>query len=250
MNKKLVAAAILGITILPALQGCFPLVAAGVTTGVMATVDRRSVGTQTEDESIEWKASSRVGKELIVKTHLNFTSFNRKVLITGEVPTAQDKQTVEAAVRALPGVQSVVSDLAVMPDSTAIQRSNDGLITSKVRARFVGTNGIPAGSIKIFTERGSTYLMGRLTADEAARATDLAAQTDGVQRVVRVIDLVSDAALYGGTNSTASPAADLAVLPRTGADAAAGVVTTPVTQPTIEPSRPPVQVQELPPLKK
>ena len=177
-------------------------------------------------------------------------SYYRKVLITGEVPTAQDKQTVEAAVRALPGVQSVVSDLAVMPESTAIQRSNDGLITSKVRARFVGTNGIPAGSIKIFTERGSTYLMGRLTADEAARATDLAAQTDGVQRVVRVIDLVSDAALYGGTNSTASPAADLAVLPRTGADAAAGVVTTPVTQPTIEPSRPPVQVQELPPLKK
>ena len=242
-------AAALGLSV----SACVPvaLVGGAVAGGtLLMSADRRSSETQTADSTIESAAQEAIVKLLPGRGHVNVNSYYRKVLITGEVPAAQDKQTVEAAVRALPGVQSVVSDLAVMPDSTAIQRSNDGLITSKVRARFVGTNGIPAGSIKIFTERGSTYLMGRLTADEAARATDLAAQTDGVQRVVRVIDLVSDAALYGGTNSTASPAADLAVLPRTGADAAAGVVTTPVTQPTIEPSRPPVQVQELPPLKK
>ena len=242
-------AAALGLSV----SACVPvaLVGGAVAGGtLLMSADRRSSETQTADSTIESAAHEAIVKLLPGRGHVNVNSYYRKVLITGEVPTAQDKQTVEAAVRALPGVQSVVSDLAVMPESTAIQRSNDGLITSKVRARFVGTNGIPAGSIKIFTERGSTYLMGRLTADEAARATDLAAQTDGVQRVVRVIDLVSDAALYGGTHSTASPAADLAVLPRTGADAAAGVVTTPVTQPTIEPSRPPVQVQELPPLKK
>ena len=242
-------AAALGLSV----SACVPvaLVGGAVAGGtLLMSADRRSSETQTADSTIESAAQEAIVKLLPGRGHVNVNSYYRKVLITGEVPTAQDKQTVEAAVRALPGVQSVVSDLAVMPESTAIQRSNDGLITSKVRARFVGTNGIPAGSIKIFTERGNTYLMGRLTADEAARATDLAAQTDGVQRVVRVIDLVSDAALYGGTNSTASPAADLAVLPRTGADAAAGVVTTPVTQPTIEPSRPPVQVQELPPLKK
>ena len=242
-------AAALGLSV----SACVPvaLVGGAVAGGtLLMSADRRSSETQTADSTIESAAQEAIVKLLPGRGHVNVNSYYRKVLITGEVPTAQDKQTVEAAVRALPGVQSVVSDLAVMPESTAIQRSNDGLITSKVRARFVGTNGIPAGSIKIFTERGSTYLMGRLTADEAARATDLAAQTDGVQRVVRMIDLVSDAALYGGTNSTASPAADLAVLPRTGADAAAGVVTTPVTQPTIEPSRPPVQVQELPPLKK
>ena len=242
-------AAALGLSV----SACVPvaLVGGAVAGGtLLMSADRRSSETQTADSTIESAAQEAIVKLLPGRGHVNVNSYYRKVLITGEVPSAQDKQTVEAAVRALPGVQSVVSDLAVMPESTAIQRSNDGLITSKVRARFVGTNGIPAGSIKIFTERGSTYLMGRLTADEAARATDLAAQTDGVQRVVRVIDLVSDAALYGGTNSTASPAADLAVLPRTGADAAAGVVTTPVTQPTIEPSRPPVQVQELPPLKK
>jgi len=242
-------AAALGLSV----SACVPvaLVGGAVAGGtLLMSADRRSSETQTADSTIESAAQEAIVKLLPGRGHVNVNSYYRKVLITGEVPTAQDKQTVEAAVRALPGVQSVVSDLAVMPESTAIQRSNDGLITSKVRARFVGTNGIPAGSIKIFTERGNTYLMGRLTADEAARATDLAAQTDGVQRVVRVIDLVSDAALYGGTHSTSSPAADLAVLPRTGADAAAGVVTTPVTQPTIEPSRPPVQVQELPPLKK
>ena len=253
MNESWLRTGLLAAALGLSVSACVPvaLVGGAVAGGtLLMSADRRSSETQTADSTIESAAHEAIVKLLPGRGHVNVNSYYRKVLITGEVPTAQDKQTVEAAVRGLPGVQSVVSDLAVMPESTAIQRSNDGLITSKVRARFVGTNGIPAGSIKIFTERGSTYLMGRLTADEAARATDLAAQTDGVQRVVRVIDLVSDAALYGGTHSTASPAADLAVLPRTGADAAAGVVTTPVTQPTIEPSRPPVQVQELPPLKK
>ena len=245
-------AAALGLSV----SACVPvaLVGGAVAGGtLLMSADRRSSETQTADSTIESAAQEAIVKLLPGRGHVNVNSYYRKVLITGEVPTAQDKQTVEAAVRALPGVQSVVSDLAVMPDSTAIQRSNDGLITSKVRARFVGTNGIPAGSIKIFTERGNTYLMGRLTADEAARATDLAAQTDGVQRVVRVIDLISNAALYGGTNNanatSAAPAVDPAVLPKTGADTAPGVVATPVTQPTIEQPRRPVQVQDLPPLK-
>ena len=89
MKKKLLAALILGITVLPALQGCFPVVAAGVTTGVLAVVDRRSVGTQTEDETIEWKARARVGEKLKNNTHFNFTSYNRRVLISGEVPSAE-----------------------------------------------------------------------------------------------------------------------------------------------------------------
>ena len=232
---------------------CVPvaLVGGAVAGGtLLMSADRRSGDTQTADRSIEAGAQEAIVKLLPGRGHVNVNSYYRKVLITGEVPTAQDKQVVETAVRALPGVQSVVSDLTVMPDSSALQRSNDALVTSKVRARFVGTNGIPAGSIKLLTERGSTYLMGRLTADEAARATDLAAQTDGVQRVVRVIDLISDASLYGGTNTVGStPVADPAVLPKSGGDTATGVVVSPVTQPTIEQARQPVQVQELPPLK-
>ncbi len=248
LRTSLLATA-LGISV----SACVPvaLVGGAVAGGtLLMSADRRSSDTQTFDRNIESGAQEAIVKLLPGRGHVNVNSYYRKVLITGEVPTAQDKQTVEAAVRALPGVQSVVSDLAVMPDSGALQRSNDALISSKVRARFVGTNGIPAGSIKIFTERGSTYLMGRLTPEEAARATDLAAQTDGVQRVVRVIDLISDASLYGGSGAVGStPAADPPVLPRPGNDTVPGVVTSPVTQPTIEQPRQPVQVQELPPLK-
>ena len=145
-------AAALGLSV----SACVPvaLVGGAVAGGtLLMSADRRSSETQTADSTIESAAHEAIVKLLPGRGHVNVNSYYRKVLITGEVPTAQDKQTVEAAVRALPGVQSVVSDLAVMPESTAIQRSNDGLITSKVRARFVGTNGIPAGSIKIFTER-------------------------------------------------------------------------------------------------
>ena len=236
------------------LSACVPvaLVGGAVAGGtLLMTADRRSGETQTADRNIEAGAQEVIVKALPGRGHVNVNSYYRKVLITGEVPTAQDKQAVEAAIRAVPAVQGVVSDLAVMPESSAWQRSNDGLITSKVRTRLVGTNGVPAGSIKVFTERGATYVMGRLTSAEATRVTDLIAQTDGVQRVVRVIDLISEASVYGnaGTASTAAPASDPAVLPKTGSDTVPGVVTTPVTQPTIEQARQPVQVQELPPLK-
>ena len=235
-------------------SACVPvaLVGGAVAGGtLLMSAERRSSDTQAADRNIETGAQEAVVKLLPGRGHVNVNSYYRKALITGEVPSAQDKQVVENAVRALPGVQSVVSDLAVMADSSALQRSNDALITSKVRARLVGTNGIPAGSIKVFTERGATYIMGRLTADEAARVTDLVAQTDGVQRVVRVIDLISDASVRGGVGAptATAPAADPAVMPKAGGGSAPGVVTTPVTQPTIEQARQPVQVQELPPLK-
>ena len=245
---------LLAVALGASVSACVPvaLVGGAVAGGtLLMSADRRSGDTQTADRNIEAGAQEAIVKLLPGRGHVNINSYYRKVLITGEVPTAQDKQAVETAVRALPNVATVVSDLAVMPDSNALQRSNDSLITSKVRTRLVGTNGIPAGSVKVFTERGATYIMGRLTADEAQRVTDLVAQTDGVQRVVRVIDLVSDAAVRGGSaaNASATPVTDPAVLPKTGGEAAPGVVTSPVTQPKIEQPRQPVQVQELPPLK-
>ena len=258
MNKRLnqfrwlrtgLMAAALGASV----AACVPvaLVGGAVAGGtLLMSADRRSGDTQTADSTIEAGAHEAIVKLLPGRGHVNVNSYYRKVLITGEVPTAQDKQTVETAVRALPGVQSVLSDLAVMPDSSALQRSNDGLVTSKVRARLVGTNGVPAGGIKTFTERGTTYIMGRLTADEAARTTDLVAQTDGVQRVVRVIDLIADPTMAGGASP--APAAATAVQ-TTGRSAASsptpGVETHPVTQPTIVNAPQPIQVQPLPPMK-
>ena len=252
------AAACATLVLAAGLAGCVPAALVGDAVGagaLLMTADRRSGETQEADRTIEAAAGDAVVRALPGRGHVNITSYYRKVLITGEVPSAQDSQLVAAQVRAVPGVAGVVNELAVMPESSTLQRSNDGLITSKVRTRLMSQNGVPAGSIRVTTERGTTYLMGRLTATETALATEVARQTDGVQRVVRVIDLIADPAGGSSVTTHAAPAVDPAVsgtaaptLPAAG-DQATGVVVSPVTQPVIEQPRPPVQVQTLPPMK-
>ena len=252
------AAACATLVLAAGLAGCVPAALVGGAVGagaLLMTADRRSGETQEADRTIEAAAGDAVVRALPGRGHVNITSYYRKVLITGEVPSAQDSQLVAAQVRAVPGVAGVVNELAVMPESSTLQRSNDGLITSKVRPRLRNQNGVPAGSIRVTTERGTTYLMGRLTATETALATEVARQTDGVQRVVRVIDLIADPAGGSSVTTHAAPVADPAVsgtaaptLPAAG-DQATGVVVSPVTQPVIEQPRPPVQVQTLPPMK-
>lgn len=252
------AAACATLVLAAGLAGCVPAALVGGAVGagaLLMTADRRSGETQEADRTIEAAAGDAVVRALPGRGHVNITSYYRKVLITGEVPSAQDSQLVAAQVRAVPGVAGVVNELAVMPESSTLQRSNDGLITSKVRIRLMNQNGVPAGSIRVTTERGTTYLMGRLTATETALATEVARQTDGVQRVVRVIDLIADPAGGSSVTTHAAPAVDPAVsgtaaptLPAAG-DQATGVVVSPVTQPVIEQPRPPVQVQMLPPMK-
>ena len=252
------AAACATLVLAAGLAGCVPAALVGGAVGagaLLMTADRRSGETQEADRTIEAAAGDAVVRALPGRGHVNITSYYRKVLITGEVPSAQDSQLVAAQVRAVPGVAGVVNELAVMPESSTLQRSNNGLITSKVRTRLMNQNGVPAGSIRVTTERGTTYLMGRLTATETALATEVARQTDGVQRVVRVIDLIADPAGGSSVTTSAAPVADPAVsgtaaptLPAAG-DQATGVVVSPVTQPVIEQPRPPVQVQTLPPMK-
>ena len=252
------AAACATLVLAAGLAVCVPAALVGGAVGagaLLMTADRRSGETQEADRTIEAAAGDAVVRALPGRGHVNITSYYRKVLITGEVPSAQDSQLVAAQVRAVPGVAGVVNELAVMPESSTLQRSNDGLITSKVRTRLMNQNGVPAGSIRVTTERGTTYLMGRLTATETALATEVARQTDGVQRVVRVIDLIADPAGGSSVTTHAAPAVDPAVsgtaaptLPAAG-DQATGVVVSPVTQPVIEQPRPPVQVQTLPPMK-
>lgn len=235
-----------------AMTGCVPVAVVGGAVGagtLLMTADRRSGETQDADRTIEAAAQEAVVRALPGRGHVNITSYYRKVLLTGEVPTAQDRQLVASVVAAVPGQQGVINDLAVMPDSSAINRSNDGLLTSKVRTRLLQTNGVPVGSIRVLTERGTTYLMGRLTPFEANLATEVARQTDGVQRVVRVIDHIADPA---GAQIPATAGTATQVSPTTGsvdAPAAAGVVVQPVTQPTIVNAPQPIQVQTLPPAK-
>lgn len=177
---------------LVSLSACAPLIVGGaVMTGVMAT-DRRTMGTQVEDESIEIKVASAVRKEMGDRIHLNVTSFNRQVLLTGEVRTAADKERAEKLAQSQENVNAVVNDLAVMPVSSLTQRSKDTVITGKVKAAFVDAKDLQVSAIKVVTERGIVYLMGRVTPREAKRATDIARSMSGVTKVVRVFDEISE----------------------------------------------------------
>ena len=177
---------------LVSLSACAPLiVGSAVVTGVMAT-DRRTTGTQVEDESIEIKVASAVRKEMGDRIHLNVTSFNRQVLLSGEVRTAADKERAEKLAQSQENVTSVVNDLAVMPVSSLTQRSKDTVITGQVKAAFVDAKDMQVNAIKVVTERGIVYLMGRVTSREAKRATDIARSIGGVTKVVRVFEEISE----------------------------------------------------------
>lgn len=177
---------------LGALTACFPLVMGGaVVTGIVAT-DRRTAGTVVEDEGIELRAASRIRENLGERGHVNVTSYNRQVLLTGEVASAQDKQLVEQIVGGVDAVRHVVNEIGVMGNSTLTQRSSDSLVTGRVKAGLVDAKDLFTNAFKITTERGTVYVMGRVTARESARATDIISGTTGVQRVVRILEIISE----------------------------------------------------------
>ncbi len=177
---------------LASLSACAPLIVGGaVMTGVMVT-DRRTTGTQVEDESIEIKVASAVRQDLGDRVHLNVTSFNRQVLLSGEVRTAADKERAEKLAMSQENVNAVVNDLVVMPVSSLTQRSKDIVITGRIKAAFVDAKDLQVNAIKVVTERGIVYLMGRVTAREAKRATDIARGMSGVTKVVRVFEEISE----------------------------------------------------------
>mgnify|MGYP001363718886 CR=1 FL=1 len=190
--KRLALTAALAATVVPALQGCFPVVATGVGVTALVAADRRTSGTYLEDEGIEWKAQARVGDRYGDKVHLNVTSFNRNVLLTGEVIDEATKAEVERLVSGVPNVRGISNELVVGWPSSLTARSNDAYISSKVKARFVEYSRFPAQVVKVVTEAGTVFLMGMVTQQEADHATEIARTTSGVQRVVRVFEYVSD----------------------------------------------------------
>lgn len=189
--QKAVYGAVLLAT-LASLSACAPLIVGGaVMTGVVA-IDWRTAGTQLEDQSIEIKIAGAVRQEMGERIHLNVLSFNRQVLLTGEVRLAADKQRAEDLARSQDNVVAVVNDLAVMPPSSLTQRSRDVVTTGRVKAAFVDAKDLQVNAIKVVTERGVVYLMGRVTPREAKRATDIARSIGGVIKVVRVFDEISE----------------------------------------------------------
>lgn len=174
------------------LSACAPVVLGGAVMGTLMATDRRTSGMQLEDEGIELKAANRVRDNLGERGHFNVTSYNRQVLLTGEVPSAQDKQLVEQVVSKVENVRSVVNEMVVTENSSLSQRSSDTLITGRIKASLVDAQDLFANAFKVVTERGTVYLMGRVTQREAGRATDIARSTDGVKKVVRVMEIISE----------------------------------------------------------
>jgi osmotically-inducible protein OsmY len=179
------------------LSACAPLVVGGAVVGGMMVTDRRSTGNQVEDQSIELKAPGRVSDAIGKNAHVNLTSYNRVVLATGEVPTEAERVAVEQAVMRVEGVRSVVNEVAVMGNSSYTARSSDSIITGRVKAALLDAKDMQSNSIKVVTERGVVYLMGRVTEREAARAADIARGQAGVLKVVRVFELLTEAELAG-----------------------------------------------------
>lgn len=191
-NYRAACAALASAVLVVSLSGCAAAVVGGAAVGGMMALDRRTVGTQVEDEGIELRAGNRIHGIYGDKVHVNVTSYNRQVLLTGEVPSAEVRDAVEKTVAAEQNVRSVVNDLAVMPNSTIGQRSNDTFITGKVRASLVDAKDLSANSFKVVTERNTVYLMGRVSQREAGRATAIARNISGVSKVVRVFEYLSD----------------------------------------------------------
>ncbi|WP_136413615.1 MULTISPECIES: BON domain-containing protein [Oxalobacteraceae] len=178
--------------VITSLQGCIEMAVGTAVVGTLAATDRRTFGAQTEDKAILVKGEARAANAVGDAGHVNVASFNRKVLLTGEVRDEAMKAAVEREVGSIEGVQSIVNELEVGGVSSFTSRSNDSLITGKVKASFVDAKDIYANSIKVVTERGTVYLMGRVTQREGRIAADVARGVSGVHKVVKVFDYISE----------------------------------------------------------
>lgn len=172
------------------LSACTPLIIGGAAGTVMVASDRRTAGTQLEDETIELRAAANIRDQLGTRVRASVTAYNRVALVTGEVGNAADKQAVERVVAGVQNVRQVVNELAVQATPSLLDRSNDTLITGKVKAAFIDAK-VPVLAVKVTTERGVVYLLGRVTTEEANRATEAARTVSGVTRVVRLLEFIS-----------------------------------------------------------
>jgi osmotically-inducible protein OsmY len=192
-RTALLAATLAATTLLGA---CAPLIVGGAMVGTALSVtDRRTSGAQLEDQGIELKAITRLRDAVGDRGHINVTGYNRTALLTGEVPSEADRGAAEQAVARIENVRATVNELAVMGNSSLTARSSDAIITSKVKASYIDAKDLQANTIKVVAERGTVYLLGRVTEREANRATELARGVSGVGKVVKVFEILSEAEL-------------------------------------------------------
>lgn len=188
MNKQTLIKLILSTALISQITACVPIVVGGAAaTGAMAA-DRRTSGIYVEDENIELKAVKKMETNLGENAHVNVTSYNRNVLLTGEVPVAESKSKAESLVKEITNTRSITNEITIGPKSSLGSRSNDSYITSKIKTKFVTENKFPANYVKVVTENGIVYLLGIVTNKEADEAVEIARNTDGVTKVVKVFE--------------------------------------------------------------
>ncbi|OIQ78842.1 osmotically-inducible protein Y precursor [mine drainage metagenome] len=185
LSQLLLAAAICG-----ALSACVPVVAGGAATTGLVASDRRTSGAYVEDEGIEWKANGLIKDALGDKIHINVTSYNRNVLLTGEASDAAAKSRAEELARGVENVRHVTNELEIAVSSAIIDRANDSYLTTKIKSLFLEKNLFPANYVKVVTENSVVYLLGIVTHKEAEDAVNIASGTDGVQKVVKVFEYI------------------------------------------------------------
>ena len=188
--RTLALIAVLGL--LPQLQGCVEMAVVGAGATALALDDRRSAGAQTEDKEIDLRGEARVNERFGDKVHINVTSFNRNVLLTGETPDAAAKAQIEKIVREITNVRGVVNEIQILGASSYSARGNDSYITSKVKARFIDSGRtFSANHVKVVTESSVVYLLGLVTRAEAEASVEITRTTGGVQKVVRVFEYMT-----------------------------------------------------------
>lgn len=192
MSFRLMSSVLLAAVWLSTLSACAPVLMGGAVLGGFVAVDRRTSAAQLEDETIEIKAASGLRDNLGDRVHVNITSYNRRVLLTGEVPNAQDRQLVEKVVSGIANVKAITNELAVMGSSSLTQRTKDTYLTGLVKSHLIDAKDLYASAFKVVTERGRVHLMGRVTQREADRATEIVRATSGVSKVIRVFEYISE----------------------------------------------------------
>ena len=175
----------------PLLQSCVPLVVVGFGAGALMVADRRSSGAIIDDESIEWKVADLIRKNFGTINHVNATSYNRNVLLTGEVQNEQVRAEIQRLASSVVNVRTVVNELVVGPPSSLSVRSNDSAITTNVKARLVGS-GVAPNHVKVLTEANVVFLLGIVTRTEGDQAAKTAHASQGVKEVVRVFEYVDE----------------------------------------------------------
>lgn len=185
--RKLLPGALL--VVFPLIQGCLPAVIAGGAASAVSAHDRRSTGVQADDEIAEWKGSNRLQARYKDTAHVNFTAFNRVLLVSGEVPDDEARQAIGAIAGQIEGVVKVHNELVVGPPTTFSSRSNDAFVSSKYRARLLESKEISVNHVKALTENGTLFLMGVVTEREARAAIAIARTTDGVHKVVSLLEI-------------------------------------------------------------